>query len=316
LQVVIVYFGSAYLKTSPMWHQDASALYYALSFGYNATALAGVLLQHPTLLAWLTHATLLLEYFGPFLLFVPMWRAPTRCATVAAFTIFHLGIAAAFNIRIFAAICVCAWLALLPAWFWEKLWPRRAADWKPKLHFPKTLRGGGLHIRNTFLGTLSAGFFLLLITGWIIRGMKIPVLRNYCPSSLDWLCTALRIDQNWGMFAPSVPTDHGWYVGAATLRSGRIVDILREGAPVSWENPKVVSDLYGGPEWANYLLYIDSVKFAAYRNYYAAYVCRKWNEKHADPVKTLQLYYMHVQTLPPAKGGLSPAEKILMLTYP
>jgi hypothetical protein len=338
LQVFLVYFCAACEKTSPMWRSDGTAVYYAFHLGFFATSFAGYFLQYPTLLKWLTELTILLEYFGPFLLFVPVGRVPCRIMAVALFWFFHSGIGLAFNIKTFAAVSIISWLALVPGVVWDRLIPRtRAARrllgdlWrKAKAHslavlafrrfqplFGARLRGERLHLRSSVLGSIAAGVLFLAILSVLIRGLKLPILQDYSPSWLDGLCATLRLDENWSMFAPDIPQSSGWYVAVAKLRSGQEVDLRRSGASVAWDRPPTVSDTYETVEWANYCAYLQADRYVRYRPYYAAFVCRKWNETHdpAKQVNTLKLYYMRENTPPPGAVAEHPIEKILLLTY-
>jgi hypothetical protein len=313
-----------------MWRADGTAVHYALHLASFATAFGGGLLRYPTLLQWLTELTVLLEYFGPLLLFVPVGRVPCRIAVIVLFSLFHFGVGLAFNIKTFAAVGITVWLALLPGAVWDYAAIRAGfalrglAQLRAKLAtLPMVvkararLRGERLHLRPSLLGSIVAAVLFLAMLSELIRGLNLPVLKEYSPAWLDGVCAALRIDERWTMFAPDVPQSSGWCVADATLRSGREVDLRRGGGPVSWERPVTISETYETVEWANYFVYLQGERYARFRPYYAAFICRKWNESHdqAGQIKVLNLYFMRENTPPPGGTVERPLEKILLLTY-
>ena len=101
------------------------------------------LLQFPALLVVLTFATILLEAFGPLLLFCPLFTGPIRTMAVLAFMGLHFGIRLTMNIGIFPWISALCVVCFLPAWFWDKpVATLRAA-------LPRRLTNLAFHLRNT-----------------------------------------------------------------------------------------------------------------------------------------------------------------------
>ena len=83
LQVCVVYFFTAVLKSGPDWHADGTALYYAMQLDWLVLPLGIWLRDVFWFTQLLTWSTLVLEYVGPFLLIAPVW--PLRCLGVLAF---------------------------------------------------------------------------------------------------------------------------------------------------------------------------------------------------------------------------------------
>lgn len=122
MQVAFVYWFTAILKwsRSPEWH-DGTALYYALSVDRFPTPIGTYLLQFPKLLMVLTIATLVLEAFGPFLLFFPFFTGPVRTMGVIAFMSLHFGIWMTMYIGLFPFVSALCMVCFLPTWFWDKV---------------------------------------------------------------------------------------------------------------------------------------------------------------------------------------------------
>ena len=119
LQVCIMYWFTAALKTGDAWRVDGSAVGYALSIDQMAKPLGRWLLGYPDLLRGLTFFTVALERFGPWLALLPFWRS--RTFMVALFCAFHIGMGLCLTLGIFTWIAPAAWLLFLPTGAWDSL---------------------------------------------------------------------------------------------------------------------------------------------------------------------------------------------------
>lgn len=142
MQIAFMYWFTALQKSGAEWRTDGTALYYALSYDQVATQVGTYLLQFPALLVVLTFATILLEAFGPLLLFCPLFTGPIRTGAVLAFMGLHLGIRLTMDIGIFPWISALCMVCFLPAWFWDK----PVATLRTAL--PKSLTNLAFHLRN------------------------------------------------------------------------------------------------------------------------------------------------------------------------
>ena len=125
---------------------------------------------------------------------------------------------------------------------------------------------------------------------------------------LGWL---LRIDQKWGLFAPNPMKEDGWYVIPGKLLNGKVVDLYRNGQPVTWKKPSDIATSFGGQRWRKYYLNLWSKEFASRRLYLARYLCQEWNRKHygQELVHEVKIYYMLEYTR--HYGPETPQKKIL-----
>ena len=121
LQICCVYWFTAALKVHPVWWQEGSAVYYALSLDQFTTPLGRFLLGFPHLLTFLTHATLWIEMFAPTLAFVPIFTSFIRLAVVIVFVLLHLGFAVCMELGLFSYISMVGWLVFIPSELWDRL---------------------------------------------------------------------------------------------------------------------------------------------------------------------------------------------------
>jgi hypothetical protein len=121
LQLCIVYWFAAAWKWAPEWRTEGTAVYLALEVDSFTTRFGLFLLQFPELLRYLTYSSLYLETLGPVLLFLPFAVGLQRMLAIAAFTMFHIGLALTLDLGNFPWVCMAGWVALLPSSFWDKV---------------------------------------------------------------------------------------------------------------------------------------------------------------------------------------------------
>ncbi|MBD2628440.1 HTTM domain-containing protein [Trichormus variabilis] len=120
-QQCFIYIFSAAIKTkSPIW-VDGSAVYYALSFDQYVTPFGHFLLNVQPILKVFTQITLVLEWIGPLVIFIPFRNNLFRMGAVITFIGLHAGFGLTLNIGIFPFLSIFSWLAFLPSSFWNAL---------------------------------------------------------------------------------------------------------------------------------------------------------------------------------------------------
>ncbi|MBV9123865.1 MAG: HTTM domain-containing protein [Planctomycetes bacterium] len=338
LQIGFVYWFSAALKTDPVWRTEGTAVYYALNIDQLATPFGKYLLQFPQLLKVLTFSTLILEGVIPYLLFCPVYTTLLRLLVVAGFIGFHMGLNLCLELGPFSYIATVAWLALLPAGFWEVMAshakpPRRQEDQEKKefgeeetekqpelspvsppgalAAWREILPREDDHLLTGLLATAA----ILYIFLWNLRTVDYEKYSRFFPPQVNSVGNTLGLGQIWDMFSPSPLRDDGWYVMEGTLRNGQQVDLWREGAPVSWEKPAAVAQMYPTERWRKYFLNFYWRDFSSYRPLYARYLWREWNAHHSpdEALTRLDIYFMRETTLPDYQ--VSTPEKILLFEY-
>ncbi len=123
---------------------------------------------------------------------------------------------------------------------------------------------------------------------------NIPTTTIGISNNSKWIGNLLRIDQNWGMFAPSVFKDDGWYIIEGTTKNdSTIIDLNREGAKVQYAKPHSIVSMFKNDRWRKYSENYLFVSNAYMRPYYCNYLLRKWNEDHRNNmVKEIKVIYM------------------------
>jgi len=305
LQLCLMYWVTAAQKTHPMWTETHWALYYALNADFYTTPFAKWLLGFPEFTRWLTFSTLWLEWLGPLLLFVPLYTDRIRLAVIAAFVGLHLGIALCLTIGFFSWICIVCWTVFLPGSFWdglEKLVKRNvrgdSAITPRNLEIVSAGATTGLYAGK--LANVVAALLLLYVIVWN--------LGELFPRSLSWfhdrtrpLANALRLEQNWNMFAPYPELDDGWFLAVATLEDGSQIDLLAAGRPVTWDKPQLISAAFKNHRWMTYASFLRKKEIdKRLRHYYVEYLKRNWRAQHpgGPAIRKAELYFFLEKTVP------------------
>ncbi len=303
LQVAFVYWSAAALKTDACWRVDGTGLARALAIEQLVTPLGLWLRGYPDVMRALSFGTIWLEGFGPFLAFSPVFTVPLRLVAIAGFVGFHLGIAATMPLGTFQYICIAAWLAFLPAAFWDRL-----SSWAPALAPLARRRTSTLPL----VPDTMALFFIVYVFLWNLRETDPVKFRHWPPRASNWIAQLLRLDQRWNMFAPKPLGEDGWYVIPGRLKNGQELDLFRDGAPVDWAKPLLVSATYKNQRWQKYMMNLWLVSYSAHRLPYGRYLCRNWNSSHsgAEQLESFEIHFMKEEIL--GDGSKRPAEKTLL----
>ena len=314
IQIILIYVCTAIHKNTPEWINGTAGLY-SLNIDFMTTPLGVYLTQFPELLKVGTHVTVISEYLCPLLILLPIRNGVPRTIGIAVLSLFHIGLALTFKLGFFPLVNIISLLALLPTAFWE-----RTFAWRQKLHMSDAWQNF-LNKANMVLPHLSLSavpwcekpaakqaksvlvnslitFFLAFVTVWnlsTLAGSGVTIPTQFHP-----IANVFRLDQNWFMFAGFAPQLNGWYVMQGQLKNGNVVDVFRNGAPISWERPKLISSDYPNYHWRIYLVAMFDHAYLGWRHYYADYVIREWNKNHSadEQLVDLQIFYMYEGVLP------------------
>jgi Vitamin K-dependent gamma-carboxylase/Lipase maturation factor/DCC1-like thiol-disulfide oxidoreductase len=164
--------------------------------------------------------------------------------------------------------------------------------------FTTHLRFRPLKIRVSLVQNIAIVFFLVCALSWNLYSIapnifKIPTF-IYRPS------VALALDQSWKMFAPYPAKNDGWYVIPGQLKDGTEIDVFKDGKPVSWEKPPLVSANYPDMYWIKYFEKIWRPEHQKHRVHYGRYLCRNWNSQHQGEkqLDRFEIYFMLERTPP------------------
>ncbi|MGK7943723.1 MAG: DCC1-like thiol-disulfide oxidoreductase family protein [Microcystaceae cyanobacterium] len=123
VQIAYIYIWSAAFKMkSQFWFPDGDGVYYSLQFDQYARTFGLWLLNLPNeLLQLMTHSTLIFEWLGPLLIFIPIWHVGFRCIAIVSFTLLHLIFGLTFEIGILSYFSIVMWLTFIPSEIWDNL---------------------------------------------------------------------------------------------------------------------------------------------------------------------------------------------------
>jgi hypothetical protein len=307
LQVCYLYTGSALLK-GPEWHTDFSAVYYAYSLDQIAYPLTKLVYHSPELLKVLTAIAYYFELLIPLLFFIPFKHAFFRTTAVISIILFHFINASTLLIGLFPFIGMATIVGILPSTAMDKLdhlKSRFNESVKSSFASIATFAGSILRWRKPnelppLMQSLRTGaliFLIFFVFDWNFSNLSF--VNAKLSGDLRWIGYGLRLDQNWGMFAPGVFKDDGWYVMEGVTKKGEHIDLIRNGSKPFYEKPESVVSMFPNDRWRKYKENFIFADHEFMRGYFSNYNKRIWNESHPEQqIDTLRVYYISELTLP------------------
>ena len=249
LQLFCIYFFTAMLKTGEDW-KSGEAVWYALSYDrFLKEPVAGWLRQYEIVWRSLGHITLLWEWVGALLLFVPYYYA--RVLVIILFLGMHAGFFFTMYLGYFPAVCAVYWISLLPGSVFSRFIQLEDGKTRDARNFdsPSTDRKRFLRI------LLCDGVPLLLMISIVIpynlASLKYPTLHEFQKK----VARPLNLDQRWSMFAPKIKgLPDGWFLMPALLSNGNgteEIELLSDhlgnlwgdgNSPVAWADDKEMQE--------------------------------------------------------------------------
>ncbi len=320
LQLFYVYSFSALLKGKE-WDTDFTAVYFAFSFDQIAYSTTKLIYYYPELLAKLTSIAYYFELFVPILFIVPILTAQFRLLAIVLICGFHLFNGCMLQIGLFFLVGIVSTIGMLPAFALDHLEKKLAGA---KNYFRELFKAVNRSVilldevrfrRFSFLRIsivvkpFVVVFFIFYVMAWNLNNLNfIPLKMSERFKSIGYI---LRLDQNWGMFAPGVIKDNGWYILEGTLKNGNKIDLWQNGNPLHFQKPKSVVKMFPNDRWRKYSENLMMQRNAHIRGYFCNYSMRVWNEKHRkQKIKELSVVYMYHLTLPNYKMDI-PKRQVL-----
>lgn len=320
IQVCYLYTGSALLK-GPEWDSEFTALYYTYSLDQIAYPITKLFYYHEDLLKILTQIAYYFELLVPVLFFIPIAHSFFRFLGVLLIILFHSINEMTLLIGLFPFIGIVTSLGILPSFVFNKfdsITTRYKAAiirtiflmgkkikiillWKPPIVFnPWILQ----------LQTAVLIFLVVFVFDWNFSNLSF--VKSKLSDNLRFIGYGLRLNQNWGMFAPSVFKEDGWYILKATPVDGKEdFDLLNPDSTLTFKKPKNITSMYKNDRWRKYSEVSIFTDHAFLRGYFCNYTKRIWNEKNTHkPVKSIEIIYMKEFSLPDYK--LSIPEKSIL----
>ena len=300
--VCSVLFFSALLKTSPEWHSEGTALYYALSLDQIRMPFGTFIYQFPNLLKCLTYVVYYIELLAPLMIVLPFVSSKIRLIGIISIVALFIGIGFTVYVGLFFIIGIVSIIGLLPSttmdWFESHFYKN-----KPKLEEQEIQEQKLLFILK-LLFTIK-NYFIILVTSFCLV-MNFGNIQAF-PYALHPMVTnfvkAFRLEQNWGMFSPSILKDDGWFVYSGYAKSkGKYIDIKNMIDSVSFAKPIPVVNEFESDRWRKFQENYTFNNNNYMRPFYCKYLISKWNKKHPnDYISDLTIFFMKETSLPDYK---------------
>ena len=304
LQVGYVYFFSAILKSSPEWTSEYSALYYALSIDQIILPFGRIIYPYESVLKVITMVVYYIELILPLVLLIPFLTKQFRSVFIIIICLLHIGISLCLNVGLFPLIGVISMIGLLPGSVSQRIvdsfisfypWIKRVGTFLEKsIQLPPASLHPSKPSESIYQRVIVL-FFALYIINWNLRTVSMPNLISAVGNEIAFV---MRVDQNWGMFSPSVFKDDGWFVFSATTEAGKQIDILQEGKEPTFAKYSAVSGPFREDRWRKYSENILLISNSHFRPYYCSYLLNRWNDQSTPRIKSLQIIYMKEISLP------------------
>ena len=277
-QLFALYFFPGIAKWNDIWF-NGEAMSYVLRLDIYIREFGSSLLEYPGLLTAITWITLAAEVFLILTLFLPWKNSAWRMINMLVFVAFHIGIALSLGIGLFSAICIVAWLPLIPTTVW-KLWlpakgngPDNATQQTPVFGWnEKSLPG--------LAAELFCVLALIIVVAWNVANIEHESTKPLRVPIIQQTGHLLALDQHFQMFGVP-PKENPWFVYEALLANGKQIDIWRE-REVDLEKPDSGLTVFPDFHWRKLhrnALYPTN-EFV--RQPMLDYVVRRWNENHDE----------------------------------
>lgn len=308
LQICYIYTGSALLK-GPEWHTDFTAMYYVYGLDQVTQPFMKSLFYYPELLKVLTAIAYYFELLVPLLFFIPVAHQFFRFAGVLSIMSFHLLNNFTLFIGMFPLIGIATSVGLLPTFamdlldkqFASKRFFIRARLSSLSAQLESVIRWkapvGERSVFSERLRMATLVFLTVFVFDWNMSNLNF--IESKMPDNLRFIGYSLRLDQNWGMFAPGVFKDDGWYVLEAKTEEDKTINILDPEQDLQYQKPASIVAMFTNDRWRKYSENLIFKSHTFLRGYYCNYTRRVWNEKHPEQKITgLQIVYMSEFTQP------------------
>ena len=302
LLIFSLYFFSACMKTAPEWTRDFTAVYYALSLDQLALPFGKWIYPYPHALKIITASVYYIELLAPFLLFVFWKKEVTRLVFTLVFLFFHIGLASTLFIGFFPFIVMAVLLGFLPSPVMDKfdsLLERLRKRFLKLEMFNINVSEGGVNLsplRYYKIQTILLVALVLYQLAWNFKSVG-WISSQYIP--LQTLAYNLRLDQSWGMFAPGVFKEDGWFLFEGITEDGRVIDISRDGQQMRYGKPQHISSMFKNDRWRKYTENLLMKRNHELRFYYTAYLHDRWMLQHPEiALSAIRIVYMKELSLP------------------
>jgi len=320
-----IYYFAARSKTGDTW-KNGKAVYYVMQLDHFAKEPFATFIRSREYL-WrpLTYATPMWQLAGSWLIFSPFYREVIRSVVIVMFVFMHVGFFLGMELGLFPWVCSALWIALVPGCVWDGL------GWSLHPCTAENEDSPGLHRNSTLarmrrsLPHITAAFLTSVILLWNVTNVRENSFM--LPPLYETIAYGLQLHQDFRFFSPDPAKDDGWYLLPAVLKSGREVELWRDGlmneAPVLWASneergkwntksqssssaarqeayklsrikPEHISRSIKNMRWRAYMRFLSTPKWESMRLPFGRGICRHWNSRHHGQEQLREFMFVHM----------------------
>jgi len=301
LQIALIYFVTAYLKTGDLWVKDFTAIYYTLSLDQFTTPLASLIYEKENLLKFGTIITLIVEKYGPLLFIIPFFSKHIKAFGIFLMISFHINLMLFMELGLFPFICIAAFIPLIPSYIFDYI--------ENILKLPKkyyTNSKEKLKIQNILSYIIIVGIFSIIITDNIVntyyeisknkKSKEEKVEKIFrIPSKVRSVIRYTRTSQDWGMFAPNPTRADGFFKIKGRFNDKEFKDVFKINNPVEYnvKQPDNYYDHFPIPKnrWRKWMQRVREDKENILINQMSGSYCRRWKKHHKSELQTISVKY-------------------------
>jgi hypothetical protein len=297
LQIICMYVFSALLKTSPEWTANFTALYFALSLDQILLPFGKFIFPYYNFLLVITFLVFYIELLLPFILLIPFYSNYFRIAFFIIIGCMHIGIVLSLNVGLFPLISIVSILGILPSSMFDRMDKMNISfqikNFISKIPFDSSLTNYLNFPKENFIQSGVMFFFCICIV--LVNLTTIGKLTFSSENNFNWLVKTTRIDQHWGMFAPAVFKDDGWFAFLGKREDKSVIDIHESSLDhkVNFNKPAYVAGTYKNDRWRKYSEGILMISNAHFRPFYCSFLLNNWNRNYPkQKINSLEIIYM------------------------
>lgn len=290
--IASVYIFTVLLKFSNEWHEDSSAVYYALSIDQLRLPVGDWLYAHPNTLPFLTKLIYYSEILIPLLILFPTKNKWVKLASFGILTAMHIGIGSSLYVGLFYIINIVTALAILPTEFLDRFKILAISNIE-KIKCKKSY----------ILKYLSNSFATIIIALCIALNLSYMEWYGYAlDKPVMVVVNTLRLNQFWGMFSPHIMKEDGWLLHEGYTEEGKLWDLYYDLPYIYSPKPEHLVKNFKSDRWRKLVENMMRKEYTFLRPRYCKYWLKKWNTEHPEnQMESLDLVFFLEVNLPDFK---------------
>ncbi len=295
LLISSVYLFTVFFKNSSEWHNEGTAIYYALSLEQIRLPVGDWLYQHPSLMKALTHLVYIIEIIIPVAILFPDKKGISRFIAFLLLVILHIGIGLTMYVGLFFLISMATAIGLIPGKYFNKL----------KILNLKNENKAVVKIKYKFNVVKRFGIGIVISLCLILNLSYMQWFPYELNNEVKLVINTLRLNQYWGMFSPHILKEESWYVHEGFTEEGKHWDLYYNQGIIVIDKPEHLVKHYKTDRWRKLAENIQRNEYTFLRPLYCKYYLEKWNKEHPENLmKNMNFILMKETSLPDYKSSV------------